>query len=115
MSTKERLKEFIRRQGLSVRAFEETINVSNGYVNSITKGVGKDKLEKIIEVYPNLDVVWLLTGEKSVKEEGKSLESRIEMLENTVEFLKNQLKMQQDSLLFLQNVFVNKNTKTKSS
>jgi len=114
MSTKERLKEFIKSQGLSVKAFEESINVSNVYVNAISKGLGREKLDKVSEVYPELDIKWLLTGEKS-KPKKLDLENRVELLENTVEMLKNQLKYQQDSILFLQNIFVNKNEKTKSS
>ena len=62
MSVKERLKSFIRDEGLSIRAFEESINVSNGYVNSISKGIGSDKIEIILENYPNLNLEWLLTG-----------------------------------------------------
>lgn len=63
LSVKQRLKDFIKSENISITKFETSINASNGYVNSISKGIGKDKLEKIIEVYPNLDVVWLLTGE----------------------------------------------------
>ena len=44
------------------RAFEESIEVSNGYINSISKSIGLDKLETIIEKYPNLNVEWLFTG-----------------------------------------------------
>ncbi len=62
MSVKERLKSFIKREGLSVKAFEESIGVSNGYVNSISKGIGKRKLETILEKYPKLSLEWLLTG-----------------------------------------------------
>lgn len=62
MSVKERLKSFIKDEGLSVKAFEESINVSNGYVNSISKSIGQKKLELILEKYPNLNLEWLLTG-----------------------------------------------------
>lgn len=65
MGTKERLKQFIKNNGLTVKSFELSIGASNGYVNSISKGIGKDKLDKIIEVYPNLDALWLITGEEN--------------------------------------------------
>lgn len=45
---KERLIEFIKSQGLSQGKFEKRMNFSNGYVNSISKGIGGDKLQRII-------------------------------------------------------------------
>ncbi|MFA7448773.1 MAG: hypothetical protein WCY77_10075 [Weeksellaceae bacterium] len=62
MSVKDRLKEFVRSMNLTIRDFEISINASNGYVNSISKGIGADKLEMILEKYPNLNTEWLLTG-----------------------------------------------------
>ena len=62
MSVKNRLKNFILSQNLSVLSFEKSIRASNGYINSISRSVGIDKLESIIENYPNLDIEWLLTG-----------------------------------------------------
>ncbi len=62
MSVKDRLKIFINNQKLTVSAFESSIIVSNGYVNSISKSLGVDKLELIIEKYPNLNITWLLSG-----------------------------------------------------
>jgi phage repressor protein C with HTH and peptisase S24 domain len=62
MSVKKRLKDFIKNKNLSVSAFEKSINASNGYVNSISKSIGVDKLNLILEIYPNLDIQWLLTG-----------------------------------------------------
>lgn len=62
MGVKERLKEFIKLEGIPIREFEETIGVSNGYVNSISKSIGIDKLSLLIEKYPNLNIEWLFTG-----------------------------------------------------
>jgi hypothetical protein len=62
MSVKDRIKMFIYSQKLTISAFEVSILASNGYVNSISKSIGLDKLEKIIEKYPNLNITWLLTG-----------------------------------------------------
>lgn len=63
MSVKKRLKEFIRSQGFTISSFEKDINVSNGYVNSISKGIGGEILLSILEKSPNLNINWLLTGE----------------------------------------------------
>lgn len=62
MSVKERLKKFIESNNMTVKQFEESISASNGYVNSISKSIGIEKLEKIIEIYPNLNIEWLLAG-----------------------------------------------------
>ena len=69
MSTKERLKEYISYQGINVSSFEKMINTSNGYVNSISKGIGSDKLEIILENFPNLNIEWLLTGKGNMLKE----------------------------------------------
>ena len=62
MSVKERIKEFCRAEGLTVTAFESSIGASNGYVNAISKSIGLDRLNTIIEKYSMLNIEWLLTG-----------------------------------------------------
>src|SRR5690606_3083818 len=62
MSVKERLKEYIKSQGLTTQAWEKSINASNGYVNSITKGIGEEKIQAILEKYFNINFDWLMTG-----------------------------------------------------
>ncbi|WP_159038617.1 hypothetical protein [Brumimicrobium mesophilum] len=66
MSVKERLKRFIKYENLKTKEFESLIKASNGYVNSISKGIGEDKLSNIREHFPNLNVEWLLRGEGSM-------------------------------------------------
>ena len=61
-SVKERLIEFIKSQGLSQGRFEKLLGFSNGYVNNISKGIGGDKLQKIICEFPQLNIDWLLSG-----------------------------------------------------
>ncbi|MDP9954752.1 transcriptional regulator with XRE-family HTH domain [Epilithonimonas hungarica] len=68
MSIKERLKFYIKsKKGLTNHAFEKSIGVSNGYINSISKGIGGIYLERIREKYKDLDINWLLTGEEVSK------------------------------------------------
>ncbi|MFX1668501.1 hypothetical protein JZ968_10090 [Riemerella anatipestifer] len=62
MSVKNRLKTFIKSQGTTISSFEKGINVSNGYVNSISKGIGGEVLLNILEKSPELNIDWLLTG-----------------------------------------------------
>ena len=62
MTVKERIKKFIEAENISIATFERTIEVSNGYINSISKNIGVDKLNLILEKYPNLNLEWLITG-----------------------------------------------------
>lgn len=63
MDVKHRLKRYIQSENISISEFERSIDVSNGYVNSISKSIGLDKLSYIIEKYPKLNIEWLLTGQ----------------------------------------------------
>lgn len=62
MSVKIRIKDFCQSENITISAFEASIGVSNGYVNAISKSIGIDKLNTIIEKYSNLNIEWLLTG-----------------------------------------------------
>lgn len=56
----------IAAKGLSVRAFEQSISASNGAIGrAINKGsdIVATWLSKIIEIYPDINATWLLTGE----------------------------------------------------
>ena len=54
--------EFIKSKGLSQRKFERIIGVSNGFVNNISKGIGAEKLQRILREFPELNSDWLLNG-----------------------------------------------------
>ena len=66
MNLKKRLKTFISKKRLKISFFESEIGLSHGYVNSITKNIGNDKLEKIVERFPELNIEWLLFGKGSM-------------------------------------------------
>lgn len=63
MSVADRLKEYIIYKRITNAEFERSINASNGYINSIRKSIGVDKLEQIEQSYPDLNTQWLLKGE----------------------------------------------------
>jgi len=62
MTVKDRIKAYCKAEKMTVSAFEEAIGASNGYVNAISKSIGLDKLNTIVEKFSNLDIEWLLTG-----------------------------------------------------
>lgn len=59
----DRLRIYIDYKGLSVSRFEKSIGAANGFVGNISKGISRDKLEKITNQYPDLSRDWLLYGE----------------------------------------------------
>lgn len=63
MSTKERLKEFTKFKGISERSFCATIGVSPTFISAMRKSMQPDKIESIKSHYPDLNIVWLLTGD----------------------------------------------------
>jgi phage repressor protein C with HTH and peptisase S24 domain len=63
MSVKERLTEYLRTKKISKSAFGRDIGVSSAYIASIRKSIQPDKLQRIALKYPDLNTVWLLTGE----------------------------------------------------
>lgn len=61
----ERLYEYMKQKELSAYAVERACGVSNGYLGKQLKGkgsIGSDILERIKENYPELSLIWLVTG-----------------------------------------------------
>ncbi|MGB5370285.1 MAG: hypothetical protein WBN18_07630 [Flavobacteriaceae bacterium] len=64
--TIDRLMQFIKFSGLSARQFDLSIGAGNGYTLRMQKNsasIGSDVIENIIKTYPELNLVWLITGE----------------------------------------------------
>lgn len=58
--------QFIEHAGLSARQFDISIGASNGYTLRMRKNhasIGSDVIENIIKTYPQLNLIWLITGE----------------------------------------------------
>ena len=62
-TVKERITLFIKRRDISTRQFEKACGFSNGYVKGLQSSPTADKLCRIYSSYPELNKVWLLTGE----------------------------------------------------
>lgn len=61
-NVKSRLIEFLKFKLISQKAFAQSVGVSAGFVNAIRVSIQPKTLEKISNVYPDLNITWLLTG-----------------------------------------------------
>jgi hypothetical protein len=80
----ERIAIFIHFKKISPHAFEQKIELSNGYFSKQLKhlgSVGSDILIKIYHAYPELDILWILTGEgQMLKESVKQIQEIDEII-----------------------------------
>lgn len=73
-TVKERLKEFIKAEGISEREFCRRVGVGSAYIQSIRKSIMPDTLQQITIQFPRLNPIWLMVGdgEMLLPEEKKS-------------------------------------------
>lgn len=71
MTVQERIRAYCKAKKLSIRQFEIQAKLSNGYVSSMRKGLGVDKLENVLNAFPDLNRDWLLY------EEGEMLKGKL--------------------------------------
>lgn len=65
----DRIKQYLDAKGISVSAFERSIGMSNASFGKSLKNrgaIGTDKLENILNTYPDLSVDWLFYGKGSM-------------------------------------------------
>lgn len=68
----ERILNFIEYLGISVSEFERNCNLSNGAVSKMGDNTRRSTLNKIYNVYPQLNTDWLLTGKGSMLNDSKA-------------------------------------------
>jgi len=66
VSVKERLKLFLKKEGIKDVDFCRIIGVSTGFISGMRVSIQPDKLKSIAINFPRLDIGWLLTGEGSM-------------------------------------------------
>lgn len=72
MSVKERIREYVKFKHMSERAFCLSIGVGGAYINNIKVSMAPDKIERIGQTYPDLNLTWLMTGHGEMLNEEKS-------------------------------------------
>lgn len=74
-----RLKKFLDSEDISVRQFESMIGSSDGKIAKFmatNSSLKSDTLNKIMEVFPQLSIEWLLTGEGEMLRSSKAAPSQ---------------------------------------
>jgi hypothetical protein len=62
MSAKERLRKYVEYKGLGRNRFEELVGISSGYLSTKSPSVGSEIIERIVRIYHDLNIEWLVTG-----------------------------------------------------
>ncbi len=63
MTVKDRIDIFIEHQGIKRSVFEKACGLSNAYTRNLKGSPSVSKVEDILKAYPELNRVWLLSGE----------------------------------------------------
>lgn len=61
----ERIFKFIKHKGINKSEFYRITGISNGYLDKV-RDVGASKIEHILNVFPDLNPVWIITGKESM-------------------------------------------------
>ena len=70
-----RIMKVIKHLGISARQFDISIGTANGYILRMEKNnasVGSDVIERIVKTYPQVNLVWLITGKGNMLIDGKN-------------------------------------------
>jgi len=82
MGVKERIYEFTKAKKITIRAFEQICNLSNGYVSSMRHSFGTNKLENVLTQFPDLNRNWLLFGDGKMLNDNAQREPDFALLAN---------------------------------
>jgi hypothetical protein len=102
----ERIAIFIHFKKISPHAFEQKIELSNGYFSKQLKhlgSVGSDILIRIYQAYPELDILWVLTGEGQMLKEAMLQNEQID--NSIIEDFTNKYTNENKKLKKLENDF----------
>jgi len=75
---KKRLTQFLKHLGIGQEKFAKKVGLSKGYVNNIKDNITLNTVNKILQIYPQLNENWLLTGEGEMLKENYCIDLRPE-------------------------------------
>ena len=80
MALKDRMITFIKAKGLTNSRFENIATLSNGAVSKMGDNTRKSTLDKISKIFPELNLVWLQTGEGNMLNDYSEPKANAELL-----------------------------------
>lgn len=94
-TVKQRLVQYLKHIGIGQNKFEEKAGIATGYISHLQNTPGPQQLAKILNAAPNLNRVWLLSGDGEMLNSDVSQVAVSQMEEytttkNGVKFLKKQ-------------------------
>lgn len=103
----DRILQIVEYKESSKRQFYIKTELSNGFLDKV-KDVGASKLEKILNTYPDINPVWLLTGkgEMLISPDGNERSSgsdNVEVLKKEIEHLNEKLKDKEEIIRLMKN------------
>jgi transcriptional regulator with XRE-family HTH domain len=108
----ERIKQFIDYKKLTINKFSDAVGTSNSYFNKLIKNgttIGSDKIENILNAFPEINPIWLVLGQgdmiKEYEQQNHSLNYTNEP-ETKYEIEKNDLLLKKIEILEDQNIFL---------
>ncbi len=117
MSVRERIKDYISLKNITAKNFEQSIGCSNGYINNIRKSIPSDKLDKIMKIYTDLNITWLLTGEGDMILENGESNKHISLLNNEEDEMgqsfKSLMKIQMETIRLQNEMIISLNETIK--
>ena len=81
-NVKERLLEFLKKEGISNSEFSRRMGLSVAYIASMRKSMPEEKVSRLIEIFPQLNRDWLLYGEGELYREEQSEREPAEDIED---------------------------------
>ena len=79
MNTKDRLKQYLSLKNIGRNKFEQQIGVSTGYLSTKSLTISSDVIEKTAEIFPELNINWLLTGNGMMTKSDDNNENQIKI------------------------------------
>lgn len=103
----DRILQIIDYKGISKRQFYIKTNLSNGFLDKV-KDIGVSKVEKILNSFPDINPVWLLTGkgEMLLSSDGNIRNSTcpdITVLKKEIQHLNEKLQDKEEIIRLMRN------------